>query len=161
MQIEEFKRLSGLMERVIHKYNQLEKRPWDYGDGLLLTRPEIHTVMLLSQTPGMSVTAVAQKRGITKGAASQMLYKMVDKGLVEKRVSPDSDAQVSLYLTPLGEEAGRLHDAYHKNNAEPMYQYFQSLPEDTLKALIGTLQIFDRALDTRISTLDKPPKAEK
>lgn len=160
MEIEEFKRLSSLMERVIHKYNQLEKRPWDYGDGLLLTRPEIHTVMLLSQTPGISVTAVAQKRGITKGAASQMLYKMVDKGLVEKRLSPDSDAQVSLYLTPLGEEAGRLHDAYHKSNAEPMYQYFKSLPEDTLKALIGTLEVFDRAMDARLSMIDKPSKAE-
>ena len=159
MEIEEFKRLSTLMERVIHEYNQIEKRPWDYGNGLLLTRPEIHTVMLLSQTPGMSVTAVAQKRGITKGAASQMLYKMVDKGLVEKQVSPDSDAQVSLYLTPLGEEVSRLHDAYHRNNAEPIFQHFQSLPEDTLKALVGTLEIFDRALNARLETLDKPPKA--
>ncbi|BAK98161.1 putative MarR family transcriptional regulator [Oscillibacter valericigenes Sjm18-20] len=156
MKIEEFKQLSTLMERVVHKYNQIEKRPWDYGNGLLLTRPEIHTVMLLSQTPGMSVTAVAQKRGITKGAASQMLYKMVDKGLVEKRVSPESDAQVSLYLTPLGEEVGRLHDAYHRNNTEPVYQYFQSLSEETLKALVGTLEIFDQALDARLKMLKSP-----
>ncbi|BAK98722.1 putative MarR family transcriptional regulator [Oscillibacter valericigenes Sjm18-20] len=158
MEIEEFKRMSTLMERIVHEYIQIEKRPWDYGNGLLLTRPEIHTVMLLSQDPGMSVTAVAQKRGITKGATSQMLYKMVDKGLVEKRVSPDSDAQVSLYLTPLGEKVSGLHDAYHRNNAEPIFQYFQSLPEDTLKALIGTLEIFDRALNARLETMDKQPK---
>lgn len=155
MEIEEFKRMSTLMERIVHEYIQIEKRPWDYGKGLLLTRPEIHTIMLLNQAPGMSVTAVAQKRGITKGAASQMLYKMVDKGLVEKRVSPDSDAQVSLYLTPLGEEASRLHDAYHRDNSELIFQYFQSLPADVLKALIGTLEVFDRALVARLKALEE------
>jgi len=160
MEIEEFKRMSTLMERIVHEYIQIEKRPWDYGNGLLLTRPEIHTIMLLNQTPGMSVTAVAQKRGISKGAASQMLYKMVAKGLVEKQVSPDSDAQVSLYLTPLGDEASRLHDAYHKNNSEPLFQYFLSLPEDTLKALIGTLELFDQALVARLNDLDKSSKSD-
>ena len=155
MDVEAFKRLSALMERVIHKYSQIEKRPWDYGNGILLSRAEIHTIMLVNSYPGLSVTALAQKRGITKGAASQLLYKLADKGLVEKRVSPDSDAQVCLYLTTPGQEACRLHDAYHQSSAEPFARYLCGLPDETAAALLQVMEHFDQALDERLDTLKK------
>lgn len=155
MKLEEFKNLSNLLERVIHKYTQIENRSWDYGNGVVLSRPEVHTIMLIGSEPGISVTAVAKKRGITKGAASQMIYKLVDKGIVDKRISPDSDAQVSLYLTDLGKEESRLHDEYHEQNSEPIYQYLSNLNPDILKALIETMEHFDSALDTRLKELNK------
>lgn len=88
MKVEEFKEISNLLERVIHKYVQLEKRALDYGNCIILSQPEIQTIMLIGSNPGISVTAIAKMRGITKGTASQMLYKLVDKGLV-KSVFPN------------------------------------------------------------------------
>ena len=158
MTVDEFKQLSNLLERVIHKYIQSEKKPMDYGCGVKLTRTEIHTIALLKQNPGISVTAVAQKRGITKGAASQMIYKMVDKGMVEKQVSPNSDAQVSLYLTPVGEKASEMHDAYHKNNVQPIYKYFNTLSEDTVNALIGIMKVFEQSMDEQMNRSDEQGK---
>lgn len=155
MNLEEFKSLSNLLERVIHKYTQIENRSWDYGNGVKLSRPEVHTIMLVGTEPGISVTAIAKKRGITKGAASQMIYKLVDKGIVKKQVSAESDAQVSIYLTDLGEEISRLHDEYHKQNAEPIYTYLSSLSPDTLKALVDVMECFDDALEERLETLSK------
>ena len=155
MNVEEFKRLSTLMERVIHKYNQIEQRPLDYGNGILLSRAEIHTIMLVNGHPGLSVTALAQKRGITKGAASQLIYKLVDKGLIEKRVSPDSDAQVCLNLTQLGLEVSQLHDAYHKKSSEPFARYLCGLPDETAAALIQVMEQFDQALNERLGALKK------
>lgn len=149
MEASDYQRLSTLMERVIHKYTQIEQRPCDFGNGIRLSRPEIHTLMLLAGEPGLSVTALARKRGITKGAASQLLYKLARKGLIEKRVSPESDAQISLYLTPLGEETNRLHDEYHRRGAEPFTNYLRSLPDDTLAALVEVMRHFDEALDER------------
>lgn len=146
----EFKNLSVLMERVIHEYVQIEQRTWDYGNGLKLSRPEIHTIMLVSANPGISVTALAKKRGITKGAASQLIYKMVDRGLIEKRVSSESDAQVSLTLTDLGREINALHDEYHRTNAEPLFAYLKELPDETARALIDVMAYFDEALANRL-----------
>lgn len=153
MTVDEFKELSSLLERVIHKYNIIEKKPWDYGNGILLSRAEIHSIMLIKTQPGISVTELAHKRGITKGAASQLLYKMVDKGLVKKETSPNSDAQICLYLTDVGQEVNRLHDEYHQNNAEPFFQYLTTLPEDTSKSLIKTMEYFDTALDARMDEI--------
>lgn len=155
MNIDEFKRLSILLERVIHKYSQIEQKPWDYGNGILLSRPEIHTIMLINNYPGISVTALAQKRGITKGAASQLLYKMADKGLIEKRISPDSDAQISLYLTELGREVNFLHDKHHKNDTEAFANYLLSLPDETISALTKVMEHFDQALDERLKNIKK------
>lgn len=155
MNLEEFKCLSNLLERVIHKYTQIENRAWDYGNGVKLSRPEVHTIMLVDGEPGISVTSIAKKRGITKGAASQMIYKLVDKDIVKKQVSPDSDAQVSIFLTELGEEISRLHDEYHKQNTEPIFDYLSGLEPDTLHALIGVMEQFDSVLGDKLEQLPK------
>lgn len=147
MNAEEFKEISNLLERVIHKYVQMEKRAWDYGNGIILSQPEIQTVMLIGSNPGISVTAIAKMRGITKGTASQMLYKLVDKGLVEKRVSEHSDAQISVFLTELGQEENRLHDAYHKQKIQPIYQYMSKLSPQAVKDFVGIVEQLEATLD--------------
>lgn len=150
MTVDEFQQLSLLLERVIHKYSQYEQRPRDYGNGVLLSRAELHTIMLLHNHPGIGVTMLAQKRGITKGAASQLIYRLVDKGLAEKRGSPDSDAQVCLYLTALGKETNQLHDEFHRTRAEPFFESLRSLPEETSAALVRVMKEFERSLDERM-----------
>lgn len=147
MRVEEFKEISNLLERVIHKYIQIEKRAVDYGNGITLSQPEIQTIMLIDSNPGISVTAIAKMRGITKGTASQMLYKLVDKGLVEKRISPHSDAQISVFLTELGQEANRLHDLYHKKRVQPVFEYLSKLPPQAVKDFVEIIKQLDAALD--------------
>lgn len=147
MRIEEFKEISNLLERVIHKYVQMEKRAVDYGNGITLSQPEIQTIMLIGSNPGISVTEIAKMRGITKGTASQMLYKLVDKGLVEKRVSPHSDAQISVFLTELGQEENQLHDAYHKRKVQPVFQYMSKLSPQAVKDFVEIIEQLEATLD--------------
>ena len=45
--MEEYREMAWLMERVIHKYTQFEKKPQSYCSGLMLTQPEIHTVTII------------------------------------------------------------------------------------------------------------------
>lgn len=147
MDVEEFKEISNLLERVIHKYIQMEKRVVEYGNGIMLSQPEVQTIMLIGSNPGISVTAIAKMRGITKGTVSQMLYKLVDKGLVEKRVSPHSDAQISVFLTELGQEENRLHDVYHKQKVQPVFQYISKLSPQAVKDFKGIIEQLEATLD--------------
>jgi hypothetical protein len=48
------------LERVIHKYVQIEKRDVDYGNGITLSQPEIQTSMLIGSNPGISITEIAK-----------------------------------------------------------------------------------------------------
>lgn len=147
MKTEEFKEIVNLLERVIHKYVQMEKRAVDYGNGITLSQPEVQTIMLISSNPGISVTEIAKMRGITKGTASQMLYKLVDKGLVEKRVSPHSDAQISVFLTELGQEENYLHDVYHSQKVQPIFQYMSKLSPQAVKDFVGIIEQLEVTID--------------
>lgn len=146
----DIKTLSALMERVIHKYNQMELKNREYGTGIMLTRAEIHTVVVVVENPGISITELARKQGITKGAASQMIYKLVDKGMVEKRISPNSDAQMSLFVTDNGKLAYEGHESYHRNNDEKFFALLNSMPEETYNNMTEVLKLIEEAMDIKL-----------
>ncbi len=141
------KELAWLMERIIHKYIQYEKIPQQYCDGLILTQPEIHTIAIIGDNEGINITGLAKTRGITKGAASQMIYKLRDKGLVEKRTSPDSDAELNLYLTEKGKMARDEHLNRYKTNGEKFASILNSVPEEARLSMVEFFEAFEKELD--------------
>ncbi len=145
--MKDYKEIAWLMERTLHKYIQYEKIPQPYGDNLILTQAEIHTIVIVGDQEGINVTQVAKIRGITKGAASQMIYKLVDKGLVEKRISPDSDSAVSLYLTEKGQWARTEHRKKHETIGVKFAAFMSDIPEGQLHSLVEFLKAFEKELD--------------
>lgn len=90
----DYSELSRFMERTMHKYLQVEKQPRQYGPGILLTQTtEIHTIAIIGDQPNINVTELARQRGVTKGAASQLVYKLVNKGYLRKEKSPTLDIE--------------------------------------------------------------------
>ena len=100
----------------------------------MLTQPEIHTIAIIGDYEGINVTNLARMRGITKGGASQMVYKLVDKGLVEKKVSPDSDAALCLYLTGKGKKARSEHRKLHETMGTMYEEILDQIPPKTLES---------------------------
>ena len=143
----DFKNIAWLLERIIHKYIQYEKIPQRYCDDLMLTTAEIHTIAIIGDNEGINVTQLSKERGITKGAVSQMIYKLVDKGLVEKRISPDSDAAVSLFLTDRGRQAYDDHRYKHKTRNTKFASLLNSIPEETQESMTEFLKAFEKELD--------------
>ena len=58
------------------------KIPQDYGTGEEYTSVEVHTLKHIADNPGITVTELARHNGKTKGAISQILKKIEDKGLI-------------------------------------------------------------------------------
>lgn len=145
-----YNRLNTLMERIVHKYNQFEKKRRRYTGGAEVTQAEIHTIDCIGDHPGLNLTQLANDKGITKSAASQMVRRLRDKGLVIKHVSPTSDAEINLDLTAVGWEAYEAHKTYHATTAGHFFRILSQLPEDTAKEIEHILQEFDLALDEMI-----------
>lgn len=145
--MKEYSELTWLMERIIHKYSQFEKKPQQYCKNITLTQPEIHTVAIIGDQEGINVTTLAKMRGITKGAASQMIYRLVDKDLVEKRISPNSDSEINLFLTEKGKQARKEHRARHKSMSRKFEAVFDNVPEEMRVKLIDFLKEFEKELD--------------
>lgn len=145
----DYREISRLMERTVHKYIQLEKQPRNYG-GITLTQTEVHTIAVIGDFPDINVTRLAAVRGITKGATSQMIHKLVDKALVIKETSPNTDAEVCLNLTELGKRVYEEHYQYHDKSGSDFFKALEYMPEKYEEYLAKMLYQFDEALDKRL-----------
>lgn len=145
--MDSYNEFAWLLERVIHKYTQFEKRPQTYLSEFTLAQPEIHTINIIGDQEGINITELACRRAVTKGAVSQMIYKLVDKGLVEKRPSPRSDSEISLYLTTKGKKVCSEHQKQFESMRKGYEKTMNTIPEEARKQIMTFLEGFESKLD--------------
>lgn len=139
-----------LLERVIHKYNQWENKQRTYGTDTVLSKAEIHTIAAVGDNPGINITALADILGITKGAASQMIYKLVEKGAVEKKVSPNSDTEVVLNLTGDGQKNYVAHREYHLQTNDESIKLLKDVPDSFFTYMIELFSAIEKIMDEKL-----------
>ena len=141
-----------LLERTLHKYEQLEKKSCIYGSkNIPLTHVEVHTIATIGDHEHINLTTLANIRGVTKSAASQLIYRLVKKGLVYKQVSPTSDAEINIMLTDAGKDVYKGHKKYHENANNHFFELLKGMPEENSAAAERMLTEFDKALDVWLS----------
>ena len=86
----------------------------DYGTGSVLHRAEIHVVQAIGENADAGVSELAAYLGVTKGAISQTVGKLVEKGIVTKSPDPADARRVRLGLTPRGWDGFFAHDRAHQ-----------------------------------------------
>lgn len=146
----DYSELTALMERVVHKYTQWENKKRTYGTDMPLSKAEIHTIAAVGNHPNINITSLADFLGITKGAASQMIYKLVDKSMVEKRVSPASDTEVVLNLTTDGMKNYKAHEQYHRQTNDKALNLLNDIPDPCYEYMIGYFSAFEKIMDEKI-----------
>jgi DNA-binding MarR family transcriptional regulator len=91
-----------------------------------LTVPQFRTLCFLTDTPGSSLSAVADFVGLSLPAMSRLVDGLVDKGLMQRRPCRDDRRQVRLSITPPGEaaitEARQLAQAQLAEAVAPLTQ---------------------------------------
>ncbi|MBN2026640.1 MAG: MarR family transcriptional regulator, partial [Actinobacteria bacterium] len=111
-------------------------------------RAEIHTVKAIGDNPGINVTGLAESMGVTKGAASQILNKLVSKGLVVKRSADDNAKEILPELTQAGLKGYHKHEEFHTLMFKTVRDYYgdRFVPEmERFTSVMGDLNhILDR-----------------
>ncbi|MHC1790897.1 MarR family winged helix-turn-helix transcriptional regulator [Solidesulfovibrio sp.] len=114
-----------LLGAALTKFARIERKPVDFGIGLPLHPAEVHMLATLAALDG-GVTDVAAACGVTKGAVSQMVTRLEDKGLVSRE---PAGARTRLVLTALGHQANQAHATFHREHDREFLEYLRSLPE--------------------------------
>ena len=135
------------IERVLHKYMRLEEMPFTYGDGIKLTQREIHVIDTIGTNPDINMTQLAEMHVITKGAVSQMIYRLLDKGYVEKVSAPEDDRELRMILTPSGRAAYEAHREYHAKRSGGFMDILNSMDASEFAALQHVLASFEAMVD--------------
>jgi DNA-binding MarR family transcriptional regulator len=141
--------LIAKFSRVSKLWQQLDSQPRKFGTETDLTGSEIHLVEVIGQNEGLSVTDMAKRLGITKGAISQTLKKLEEKGLVIKEVDPTNTSRVTVSLSTKGKVGYYSHLQWHEKMDGGFRDYFVHLPEDKIKFLEEFLSILEQFLKKR------------
>lgn len=96
----------------VMRYNDYIISTHDYGLGILLSMIEAHTLTYIEENPGITVTELASYWNKTKGALSQTVSRLSDKGLVTKEKKEGNAKNVLLYATDIGVKLSKAHKLY-------------------------------------------------
>ncbi|SMC95804.1 MarR family winged helix-turn-helix transcriptional regulator [Sporomusa malonica] len=136
---------AAIMEKMFRAFNEMNesaKQPRDYGTGQLLYQSEIHTVSTICNHKQVNASELAQIMGITKGAITQVVNKLIQKGLVEKYNLPGNKKEVYFSPTESGRIANKAHCRYHEEIHGHVIGYLGELDEEKLEAIGQFFDIF-------------------
>ena len=139
--------------RIINKFKVLEKIPIDHGTGDLLYASEINTLEIIGDSPGINLTQLAQKKGVTKSAVSQIVTKLVNKQLVIRNQSPDHEMVFFLELTDTGKIAFKNHEKFHEKYDSPMIEKLLGMRNEQLDLVVGTFKMLEKTIDSYLDDL--------
>ena len=140
--------------RLFSKAAQIEQGPVDTGDGILLYTSEVHLIDMAGRFPQENMSQVASRLGITKGAVSQTVKKLEEKGYLERYTGDGDNKTTYLRLTKAGERAFAWHEAYHALVNGRLMDALASLEKrdrENLLTIFTTLEtIFDDCPELRL-----------
>ena len=135
----------AIMEKMFRAFNEMNesaKQPRDYGTGHLLYQSEIHAISVIQHHQQANASALAQIMGVTKGAITQVVNKLILKGLVEKYNLPNNKKEVYFLLTESGAVANAAHNRYHEEMHGPVMDYLEHLDTEKLTIVENFFTVF-------------------
>jgi DNA-binding MarR family transcriptional regulator len=127
--------------RILHLYSVISRRPVDYGTGDLLYFTEIHTITTLGKNREINMTRLAEIMGVTKGAISQTIRKLVNKNLVVK-LNTNNKKEFNLRLTEKGQVAYKGQMSFQREIftfAETLYEKGSLHDKEMVKGLFEAI----------------------
>ncbi len=97
----ELQELIDLFLKILHLYSVITRKPKDYGTGDLLYFVEVHTLSMVGNNTEINMTQLAELMGVTRGAISQTVRKLVSKNLIVK-TNTTNKKEVNLKLSEKG-----------------------------------------------------------
>jgi DNA-binding MarR family transcriptional regulator len=126
----ELTNLIDLFLKILHLYSVIARKPKDYGTGDMLYVTEIHTIKMVGKNNEINMTRLAEIMGVTKGAISQTIHKLVHKGMILKSNSTNKK-EFSLKLSEKGNIVYNGQESFQKELftfAATLYE--EARPED-------------------------------
>lgn len=128
----------------INLINENNKKPRAYGTGHLLYQSEIHTIEVINNHKAVNASELAVILGVTNGAVTQIISRLVQKGLVERYKLRDNKKEVYFQLTGKGLVAYDCHMKFHERMNNKVIGYLDQLNKDEVLIIS---QFFDKIIE--------------
>ncbi len=139
-------KMMSLFIRINKKFNELESLTIDIGNGEKLYPSELHVLDALGNNYANTVTDLSKKFGITKGAVSQVVNKLFDKGFLNKD-RKSGFKEVILSPTDKGWMAFEIMDDLHKKLEDQFFINMGVVESEKMDSFVEIMEKFEEFLD--------------
>jgi len=131
----------------VMRYNDYILSVHDYGEGVPLTMIEAHTLTYIEENPGITVTSLASYWDKTKGALSQTVSRLAEKGLVSKEKKEGDAKSVFLYATESGVKLSKAHKLYDTLDiAKTMGELRKECSAEEIDAFYKVISVYNKVI---------------
>jgi DNA-binding MarR family transcriptional regulator len=127
---------------ILHLYSVISRKPKDYGTGDYLYFTETHTITVVGDSGEINMTGLAEKMGVTRGAISQTIRKLVTKGLIIKSNQRNNRKEMFLSLSKKGDIVYRGQESFHNELftfARTLYERASPSDRELVKGLFEAI----------------------
>lgn len=133
--------------RLTMKFFETMKQAKNFGTDSLLYASEIHTLEMIGKHPGITVTELADRLGISKSALPKIIHKLIRKDLVYRYQKTGNKKNVLLELTAKGRTAFQKHFEFHETFDIGIMQKINALTPKEYAVLRDILQELEHYID--------------
>ncbi len=133
--------------RLSRKFLEAMKQPNKFGTDRLLYSSEIHTLEMIGKYPGITVTELADRQGISKSALPKIIHKLIQKDLVYRYQETNNKKNILLELTDKGRIAVQHHFKFHETFDSGIMKKINSLTPKEYLFLSDILQDLEQYID--------------
>lgn len=129
------------------KFFEVMNQPNNFGTDKLLYSSEIHTLEMIGKHPGITVTELADRQGISKSALPKIVHKLIQKDLIYRYQEPGNKKNILLELTPKGRAAVQHHFEFHETFDSGIMKKINSLTPEEYLFLSDILKDLEEYID--------------
>lgn len=145
--------MTSRLLRIINKHSRIEELPIRIDQNIELTAREIHTLQAAGEFPGSNIKSLAERLGVTKSAASQMIGKLESKGFLRKEKAPNNDKETLVFLTERGQEAFAIHKEFHERHMHTLFERLDAFSDPQLATTAAILAEVESVVDERMAEI--------
>ncbi len=116
--------------KLLNLFKEMENTQFEISDNITVYPGEIHMISAIAKSNGINVTEVATRLDISKSAASQMIKKLVRKGLIEKAHTQQNNKEIRLLLTREGKTVYDFAEKSHLELKEKFFSFAQGFSDE-------------------------------
>ena len=135
------------ISKTINKLIFLEKKSIVEVAGVRLFPSEIHLMLVIDAHRSINAVTMAGKLGISKGAVSQTLTRLENKGMLVKKKDPAYKNELTAHFTALGETALAEHRRLRAALLAEYDLYLDALPAADRRVIERFLQHVEGFID--------------
>jgi DNA-binding MarR family transcriptional regulator len=137
--------------RLMNKFSKLSKQTFNFGTGDVLYPAEVHVIDAIGKRNGETVTGLCKLFGVTKGAVSQIVGKLSNKGYITKLRNENYGKEIILSLTPKGKQAFDAHIQLHDAIDEDFARALGDIHPEQVQQFTDILKRIESHVDVYIS----------